>query len=68
MATSNRIDRHCFTWIAVSYRAEKELSAAREKLEVRGTEQGQSEYLRGKIAALREILALPDEDSEHVSE
>lgn len=65
---SSRIDLHSFAWVAVSHHAEQELQAAREKLELRGIEHGHSEYLRGKIAALRDILALPERDSEHVSE
>lgn len=68
MAASNLIDLNSFAWVAVSHHAEKELQSARDKLEKRGTEHGQSEYLRGKIAALQEILALPERDSDHISE
>ena len=63
MALSDRIDVHSLTWKVVSRHSDKSIESAREKLEKRGTEHGQSEYLRGKIAAYKEIFELALRDT-----
>lgn len=68
MAVSSRIDPHCFTWLCVTHHCEKRLERARAELEKRNQTYEQTQYLRGQIAALKDVLALVDRDSEHVSE
>lgn len=65
---SSRIDPHSFTWAAVKHKAQAEIDQAQETLEKRNIEQRDSDFLRGRIALAREILELPEQDSEHVSE
>ena len=61
------IDRHSDTWSHVAKWANSELSAATERVETLGVGQDETENLRGKIAVLRELLAMPGGDLEHRS-
>lgn len=58
------IDRHSETWTTVAGHAEKELQSLRVRLESSGTDQAATENIRGRIQALREILALAAERQE----
>ena len=46
------------TWIAVRKAAEQMIEADRVALEARGLPEPDTEYLRGHIAALKDVLAL----------
>jgi len=65
---SRRIDLHSFTWAAVKHKAEVEIAQAQETLEKRNLTERDGDFLRGRIALAREILELPEQDSEHASE
>ena len=55
------IDRQSATWRAVATWAGKELATASEANEATGLPTAETEYLRGRIAAVRELMALMDE-------
>lgn len=65
---SSRIDLHSFAWKAVEHHCEQELQAARERLEDRTQNHEQTQYLRGKVAALKAVLGLAEKDSGYASE
>lgn len=65
---SSRIDLASFTWRAIKYKAEQSLKDDRELIEQRGLEQRDTDFARGRISAMREILDLAERDSEHVSD
>lgn len=65
---SSRIDLNSFTWKAVKYKAEQELSEAATLLEQRRLDERDADFTRGRMNALRDILDLGNRDSEHVSE
>lgn len=52
------IDRDSSTWRALTSHATKKMQEARTLLEQPGLEHGPSEFERGRIAALTEILGL----------
>lgn len=52
------IDVHSFTWETVSEHCEKRLGECRRQIEQPGYDHAMTEHLRGRIAALREVLAL----------
>lgn len=52
------IDVHSHTWDAVLTLCEKRLAEARRQIEQPGYDQCMTENLRGRISALREVLAL----------
>lgn len=55
------VDIHSDTWIAVSQFAELSLQDARRQLESPTLDHDRSQYVRGRIAALREVLAITRE-------
>lgn len=55
------IDRHSDAWRVVAAWAGEELSDASERIEEIGVGPAETENLRGRIAALRELLAMADE-------
>lgn len=65
---SSRIDLHSFTWAAIKHKAEIEIAQAQETLEKRNINERDADFLRGRIAMARELLELPEQDSEHASE
>lgn len=50
------VDAYSETWIAIRERANEIIEAARGRLELADQSQNESQYLRGKIAAMREVL------------
>lgn len=53
-------DRYSDTWKAVEAHCRSEMSRDLGLLEQRAVEPGTTEYLRGRIKALREVLALAE--------
>lgn len=68
MAFDSRIDTHSFTWAAVKHLADEEIDQASQILEAVGVDERTADTARGQIKAMRAILALAEQDSEHVSE
>ncbi len=62
------IDRHSETWREVAAWAEDELSKATERIETLGVKSDETENLRGRIATLRELLAMQDDPEQRVIE
>jgi hypothetical protein len=56
-----KIDPHSPTWEAVARAARDGIEASRTKLEGAGLGNAESEFERGRIRALRDILGLMDE-------
>lgn len=54
------IDPQSGTWREVKRWAEERISAHQERLEVSGLPPADTEHARGAIAALRELVALPE--------
>lgn len=54
------IDTNSSTWLFVKKTAEEMIARAQRELEVRGTAPDATEFERGRIKALRDILALAD--------
>lgn len=52
------IEIHSATWRAIDAWADSALDEARAALEMRGLDPAESEHLRGRIAALRELQGL----------
>lgn len=52
------IDPYSQTWLEVKEHAEKATEAATSAIIARGTDQAETEYHRGRIAALRAVLEL----------
>jgi hypothetical protein len=52
------IDAYSETWLAVIKKANDMIDAARSRLEANEQSQNESQYLRGRIAAAREIINL----------
>jgi len=52
------IDAYSETWHDMAIKANEIIEASRTRLEQVDQSQSESQFLRGKIAALREILAL----------
>jgi hypothetical protein len=50
------IDAYTDTWRAVAAKANEIIEASRSRLEVNDQSYGESQYLRGRVSALREIL------------
>ena len=61
------IDKHSATWREVAAWAEGELSKAAERNETHGLAMADTENMRGRIACLRELLALADEPEPRVA-
>lgn len=55
--TLSRIEPHSPTWRAVVAWAEEQIEQAQRRLEAHGLTEAVTEYERGKIAALRRLLA-----------
>lgn len=68
METSNQIDLHSFTWLAIKHHAETELKDSQDQVERRNIEQRDSDFHRGRMSLAREILEMPNRGSEHASE
>ena len=62
------INKHSATWREVAAWAETELAKARERIESVGVDLHETESLRGRIAVLRETLALVDAPEQRVVE
>lgn len=67
------IDPHNQTWLAVKAHAGKAMEKARDRLEATGTDLAATEYQRGYIRAMRDVLALaeprqviPDSDPKYI--
>lgn len=56
---SRAIDTESPSWKAIAAWAEGRLSASRAAIEAHGLDLQQTEYQRGRIAMLRELLKLP---------
>lgn len=54
------IDVHSSTWLALKERMDKDIAAARIALETKGLSPTDTEYHRGRISALRDLLRLPE--------
>jgi hypothetical protein len=54
------IDPHSATWLAVKLHAEKELNNARALLEIPSLDRDETQVQRGRIAALKKLLALAE--------
>lgn len=55
-----RIDPNSETWRAVRDHAQREIEVARERVETPRLDPIETEYLRGRIAVAKDILALGD--------
>jgi hypothetical protein len=53
-----QVDTHSQTWAAVDDKASSAIASARVKIEARGLDLADTEFLRGQIAALKMILVL----------
>ena len=62
------IDKHSETWREVAAWAEAELAKDCERIETLGVKSDETENLRGRIATLRELLAMQDEPEQRVIE
>lgn len=54
------VDTNSSTWLVLKKAAEEMIIKAQRELEVRGTALDATEFERGRIRALRDILALAD--------
>jgi len=52
------IDAYTDTWRAIAAECNSQIEACRTRLEANDQHYGESQFLRGKVAALRELLAL----------
>jgi hypothetical protein len=52
------IDAYTDTWRAIAAECNSQIEACRTRLEANDQHYGESQFLRGKVAAMREILAL----------
>jgi hypothetical protein len=52
------IEQHSDTWLVIRTHAEEQIEKAHAKLELRGTDANDTQFERGRIAALRTLLAL----------
>lgn len=57
--SSPRVEPHSDTWQAIVAHADARLKELRSELETPGTESDRADILRGEIAALKTLLALP---------
>lgn len=57
MATQYEIETHSATWRAIAAWAVNEIERAQQELERVGQDQRQADVCRGRIAAVREMLA-----------
>ena len=62
------IDKHSATWRHVVALASEGLEVAISRIETLGVGPDETENLRGRIAALREILAMADEPEQRTVE
>jgi hypothetical protein len=62
------IDKHSATWREIAAWAETDLAKASERIETLGVGPDETENLRGRIATLRELLAMQDKPQERVVE
>jgi hypothetical protein len=53
------IDTHSDTWVAVAAHAELQLAAARRSIEAPDLDPLTTQFQRGRIAALRDLVELP---------
>lgn len=60
----SKINQMSDDWLAVQRWAKEQMALAHEELRMTGTPIEDTENLRGRIFALEELLALPDEDVE----
>jgi hypothetical protein len=58
------VDRYSETWRDVAAWAAPRLESARAELESPNVDDARARYLRGRIAALKELLALPDAEDQ----
>jgi hypothetical protein len=54
------IDRTGLTWIAIERVVGEQLASARQRLETHGRSHEDTEYERGRIAAFKWLLKLPE--------
>lgn len=54
------IDIHSATWAAVKAHADKEIEKSRNRMERAGLEPVATEFERGRVRAMREILSLTE--------
>lgn len=54
------LDPHSATWQAVKVHAEQELVIARAMLESNGLDHDETQFQRGKIVALKKLLAMAE--------
>jgi hypothetical protein len=52
------IDPQSLTWLAVKDRCEAGLTNCRARIEAHGCDHVETEFMRGRLAAFKEILAL----------
>jgi len=64
MSDHYTISVHSPTWIVIDRELRKEIAAANDALAVRGTDIANTEYVRGRLSAFREILDLGKTDPE----
>jgi hypothetical protein len=57
------VNPHEMSWLAVEAYARKEIERHRDRLETDGLMDTESQFLRGKIAALRDVIRLADQQS-----
>ena len=62
------IDKHSDTWREVATWAEIGLAKASERIETLGVKTDETENLRGRIAVLRQLLAMQDDPEQRVIE
>lgn len=52
------IDAYTDTWREIAHKAKEIIEAARDRLESNDQSYGESQFLRGRISAMREILEM----------
>lgn len=58
------IDPFSGTWIAVRDELRRQIETSADALETPGLEPGRSEYHRGRIKLARELLSIPENQSD----
>lgn len=62
-----QIDKNSATWNSVAAWATHEITESAQRIEQRGFGPSETEFERGRIAALRALLAIPDRPSQIVA-
>ncbi len=57
------VNPHEMSWLAVEKHARTEIERHRDRLETEGLMDTETQFIRGKIAALRDVLKLADQQS-----